>query len=221
MTRLPTIALLLALAACASPREDLSRELKTPLAQHPFRVTQAPEDTLLAVHPGGVSPSQVAAVADTVRRWRAVGGDAILVRLPSNGPQAVDAAVMGEQVRSALIAEGVAPQQVRLERYDAAGDGRAPIAVTFDRYVAEVPECGLEWDNLTGTQSNTVPNTFGCATRANMAAQVANPRDLIQARAEDPYEASRATVQTNQYRTGQSTSATTTVQGGVVSRAVQ
>jgi pilus assembly protein CpaD len=217
----PTVALILAVGACSSSREEIARDVKTPLDQHPFEVTQSPDDTLLAVHRGGVTPTQAAAVADMVRRWRSAGGDAIAVRLPGNGPQEADAGTMGEQVRSVLLAEGVPPQQIRLERYDAKGDAAAPIAVSFNRLMAKVPECGLEWDNLTGTQSNNVPNTFGCAIRANMAAQVANPRDLIQGRAEDPYESSRGTVQTGKYRTGESTASTEKVQGGAVSNAVQ
>lgn len=215
------LALAISAAACASPREEASRDLKTPLDQYPFQVNQHPEEIMLAVHPEGVSGNQAAALAELVRRWKGAGGDPIVVRAPGNGPQEADAARMAEQIRSVLLAEGAPVHLVRVERFDAAGDGSVPLTVGFARYVADVPECGLKWDNLTGTQSNSVPNTFGCSVRANMAAQVANPRDLVQARAEDPYESSRGTVQTGQWRTGADTASTAPIRGGTVSQAVQ
>jgi pilus assembly protein CpaD len=214
------LGLAAAATACASPREEISRNLKTPMDQFPFVVDKAPDETLLAVHPGGVSPGQAAALSGVTRRWRDGGGDEIIIRTPAGVPSEGMAAAMAEQVRGMLIGAGTPVSLVRVEAYDPAGDAAAPLVVAFARYQAQIPVCGETWDNLAGTQSNSVPNTFGCSVSANMAAQVANPRDLIEARGEAPIESSRRTVQTDLYRRGDSTASKVTQQGGVVSKAV-
>ena len=45
----------------------------------------------------------------------------------------------------------------------------------------------------------------GCASQRNLAAQVANPADLVQPRAETPQLASRRTTVTEKYRKGETT----------------
>ena len=67
----------------------------------------------------------------------------------------------------------------------------APIRLSFARLKAEVPhECG-QWPDDLGITNNIksrVENrnywNFGCAYQANLAAQVADPVDLVRARQE-------------------------------------
>ena len=76
--------------------------------------------------------------------------------------------------------------------------------------VAETGPCGL-WPDDVGPTYHGVYNTnrphwnHGCATQRNLAAQVDNPADLVQPRAEAPvYTARRSTV-LDKYRKGEST----------------
>lgn len=219
---LAAAAVALAASGCASPRTEEALAAKTPTEQFPFKVGEWADETLLAVHPqGGVSPNQAAALADAVTRWRDAGGDSVVVRTPVGNAQDGAAAAMAEQVRSVLLSRGVSYAVVRLERYETSGDPAAPLVVAFASYRAHVPECGKQWDNLTGTQSNNVHSNFGCAISANMAAQVANPRDLVQARTEDRSDAGRSAFQMDLYRRGQETASSAQAPGGSVSSAVK
>jgi len=215
------LGLALGASACATPRTEAALAAKTPGDQFPFVVNTEADETLLAVHSSGVSTTQAAAIGAALGRWREGGGEAIFVRTPAAAPQELAATAMGEQIRSLLLGAGAPHDKVRLERYDAAGDGQAPLVLGFSRYRAQIPKCGERWDNLSGTQSNDVHANFGCAVSANMAAQVANPRDLVEARPADPYDASRTTVQMDLYRRGQDTATTARTTGGVISQAIR
>ena len=111
--------------------------------------------------------------------------------------------------------------RIRLVSY-AAPDPRAPVVVGFETLRAVAPECGRNWGNLSRSGDNQSASNFGCAITANLAAQIADPRDIQQPRAMTSADASRRTVVFDQYRAGKQTSAEaeTLVRETAVSRAV-
>ncbi|MEI9929673.1 MAG: CpaD family pilus assembly lipoprotein [Rhizomicrobium sp.] len=55
------------------------------------------------------------------------------------------------------------------------------------------------------TADNQPPPTFGCAVQKNIAAMVADPRDLVQQRAMGPSDAARRTTVMGHYEKGEIT----------------
>ena len=86
------------------------------------------------------------------------------------------------------------------------------IRVTYIRYVAEVPPCGDWSTNLAITASNTRPPNFGCATQHNIAAMVADPRDLVAPDTSGQADAQRRLTVLEKYRAGEPTAAQRTEQ---------
>ena len=215
-------ALCLVTAACASPRSEAEKAIVNPLERFPMKARAEADETLLAVKPGGgVSPMQQAALAQAAERWRDSARPVLLVRAPRGGPQEADAQLMAQQVSGVLVAVGVPAEAIRIEAYDAGPDVTAPLIATFPNLIADVPDCGRQWDNLTGTQSNNNHSNFGCAVSANMAAQIANPADILGPRASTPADASRRAVVMDNYRKGIPTGAQADPAGsGAVSKAI-
>jgi pilus assembly protein CpaD len=81
------------------------------------------------------------------------------------------------------------------------------IRVTYIRYVAEVPPCGDWSTNLAISASNTRPPNFGCATQHNIAAMVADPRDLVAPDTSGQADAQRRLTILERYRAGEPTAA--------------
>ena len=78
------------------------------------------------------------------------------------------------------------------------------------------------WTDLRRSAQNTVQPNFGCAVTANVAAQIADPSDLLGPRPTDPSDAGRRAVVLDKYRKGQRTGAATDNRAdGAVSNAVQ
>lgn len=207
--------------ACASPRAEAEKAIVNPLERFPLTAHDEADETRLAVHPGGLSSNQAAALAGVADRWRDAGGDVLTLTVPERGPQEMAARAMAEQARNTLMQDGVDPRAIRIGGYDSAGDAAAPIVASFASIAADVPQCGKSWDNLSGTQSNNNQSNFGCAVAANMAAQIANPADINGPQAMTPSDAGRRAAVIQNYRKGAVTSAAIDPNGsGAVSKAI-
>lgn len=220
---LAALGLSAGLAACATrPAPDAVADARTPTEQFVAQVSQRPEEIKLAVHAGGLSAGQAAALAAYVDDWRAAEGGAIHISTPGGaGPDSAAAYRTAEGVRARLAAEGVPDRLIALTGYDARGAADAPIVVGYLRYEASLPECGQKWTNMAHSLANQVQPNFGCAVTANMAAQVANPADLVGARTMDPADAGRREVVLEKYRKGEVTSSDKDEKAdGAVSKAV-
>lgn len=223
LIRLSPIATALALSACATgPTAVAGPATPTALDAWAARVqiVAEPEEIRLAPHPTGMSGTQARALADFHARWVLAEGGVITVAAPL-GTEGPGAYRVSADARAFLVGQGATPDQVQLVGYDAAGAPDAPIVVGFKRYAAIGPRCG-EWPAVTRTASNEPMSNLGCAVSANIAAQVANPGDLLGARPMDPADTGRRMTVLGKYRTGETTSTAKDEQAsGAVSTAVQ
>ena len=190
------------LSACASaPAGPVPL---TPLSRWSLQVEEGVDRIALAVHETGLSPNQRAALSALAGRFAHAGGDVIVVQAPAgNDPVAAEAAW---GARAALQQTGVPVERIRVESYYAP-DPRAPVLAGFTTVQAHVPRCGASSDNLARVGPGQTPSNFGCAVNANLAAQIADPRDIVSPRPMTPADAGRRAVVFDNYRTGQPTSA--------------
>lgn len=196
------------LSACAtdSRTAKVAQEPpRIPTEQYPLRAVETPGQLRLAAHPQGLSDAQRAALEALADRWLDDGGGPVTIRSPNAGVDPRAAEVTSGQAAAVLRAMGVPAEQIRRASYEATGEGVAPIVVAYATYRAEVPRCGLKWENLSTNGQNKPMENFGCAVSANLAAQIADPADIVGPRAADPTDAGRRTTVIDKYRQGQST----------------
>jgi len=225
LSRLTPLAALLLLGACATtpPAPRAETTPATALDAWPARVQVTPQadEVRLAAHATGLSANQARALSEFQLRWMQAEGGVITVSAPTNGGDATGSYRVSQDARAFLLARGAPAEMVRLVGYDAAGQAEAPVVVGFQRYVATAPECG-EWRDLTKTFGNTTYGNFGCAVSANIAAQVANPEDLLHPRGMTPADPQRRSTVFDKYRNGTTTSTARDQQAsGAISTAVQ
>ncbi|MGE0240505.1 MAG: CpaD family pilus assembly protein [Parvibaculaceae bacterium] len=82
---------------------------------------------------------------------------------------------------------------------------RHPIIVT--KSGAHAKACGDWSEDLTETAQNDQYKNFGCAQQSNLAAMVANPRDLERPRTQTPSDPMRRSKIFDNYREGEKTAA--------------
>ena len=191
------------LAACSGAAGSGPVPL-TPTSRFALQVEPGIDRVALAVHETGLSDNQALALRDMVNRFASEGAQILTVEAPSGDDPLSSSAAWA--IKGALEAQGVPPYQVRLVTY-VAPDPRAPILVGFDTVRAAVPQCGSSWTNLGRTGANAGYANFGCAVSANLAAQIADPRDIVSPRAMQPGSAARRSVVFDKYRLGEQTSA--------------
>lgn len=214
------VGLAAVVAACASP-PGYDKKALTPTQHYAAKVTSQPEEVRLAVHAQGLSPAQSDALDKFVTLWREDEGGMIGIQAPQEGVDPASAYRMSESARSFLITKGVPPHQIELVGYAPQSADNPPLLVGYLRYKAEIPKCGQKWTSITSTMSNAVQPNFGCSVTANMAAQIADPADLLGPREMTPQDASRRQFVLDKYRKGETTSSAKDAQAdGAVSRAV-
>lgn len=194
--RAPLIASLAIVALCAGAgvaKADKTDGHKAPIPseQYGIEVKPSPLELMIAAHASGLSLSQTIALRDFTWRWINEDRAPITVSAPEHGPDSAGVYRTASEARDYLIGQGVPAQAIQIVGYDAGGDAHAPIRVSFVHYVAEGPQCGLSWSNLSDTHSNTAYPEFGCTVTANIAAQVADAADFLHPRASDPPDAAR------------------------------
>lgn len=190
------------LSACAST--ETSPPPLTPLSRYTLRVEPGVDRIALAVHEAGLSSTQHAALRDLADRYGAARAGWIRVEAPSG-----DDPVAGQQayaVRAALQAFGVPAERITVAAYNAPNP-RAPVLAGFETLRAVIPNCGLEPRDLGNRYSNQSSVGFGCAINANMAAQIADPRDILGHRPMSPADSGRSAVVFDHYRKGEPASA--------------
>ncbi|WP_419254292.1 CpaD family pilus assembly protein [Caulobacter sp. ErkDOM-YI] len=218
-------AALLGLSACAGagvepPVSAPASGTETEKWRDQIKVDGRADEIQLAVHATGVSANQDQALSALVGRWLSAQAREIVVSAPIGGGDASAAGGMAAQVRERLMFYGAGPAQVRIVGYDAGGQDVAPMRVGFEIFTAQGPTCG-RWENLTATRKNEAYDNFGCSVAANLAAQIANPEDLIRPRDSTPIDAGRRDTVLGKYRKGEVTSSAKDEQAtGAVSKAI-
>jgi pilus assembly protein CpaD len=144
-------------------------------------------------------------VARFAQDYLSHGSGSLAVAVPSEYPGAADMVV------AQLLQLGVGRNQIMVGAANAPGPSE-DIRITFIRYVAETAPCGDWSTNLGYTASNTTPPNFGCTTQHNIAAMVADPRDLLTPDSSGQADAQRRLTVLDRYRKGEPTPAQRTQQ---------
>lgn len=181
-----------------------------PTQRHPIMVSQQPSTMNVRVARGaeGLTPAQKGQVATFLERYRAAdaGNSKLVIAVPSGTPNESAAVRAVGDIRQLITAYGFSEANVAIEPYRDREAG-APVRLSYLRYVAEGPECGRWTTNLADDARNLPYPNFGCAQQRNLAAQIANPADLLGPRTVEPADAERRAVVFDRYRQGRSTGA--------------
>lgn len=222
MNHTPALAavLLLTLVGCSTTTTgQMNAAPLTPLSQYVLQIEPGVDRIALAVHDQGLSANQHEALRGLVSRFGAEQASVLRIESPAGNDPVV--AAQAYAMRDAVQAMGVPGQMIQVVGYNAP-DPRAPILAGFEVLRAHVPDCSAEPRNMSSRFSNLPTGGFGCAVTANMAAQIADPRDIRGPRALQPADSGRAAVVFALYRQGGMTSAPQeTLVAGRISQAVE
>jgi pilus assembly protein CpaD len=196
------------LAACApttnGPEDALSVSERFPITVEPHM------EALRLVYNGprtldGVSQAELDRFAQD---YLENGSGAIAVTPSRRYPDAASDAA------ARLMSAGVPRERILID----SAAGADEVRISYVRYQAHAEPCG-DWSaNLGVTYANHVPPNFGCANQHNLAAMVADPRDLVSPKPLEVGDAQRRLTVLDKYRKGETTVATKTPeQSGAVS----
>jgi pilus assembly protein CpaD len=148
--------------------------------------------------------------ADEVRQfgrdYMQNGQGPLVAYLPSDGhPSAVQSGLGG--IRQALSGGG-ASGRLQIAHYVSNAGPSAPIKLAYARLKAETAtRCGYEGEEIVPSRlkinsGNYSTFNFGCSYQKNLAAQIADPRDLVRPRQEGPVDAEKRLAGIERIRDG-------------------
>ena len=212
MLAVASLAALLAGCKTSSPVEIQSMPDDYRL-RHPIAVREKVQSMTVFIGDarGTLTPAQRAEAAALASNWRNEATGGIVIEIPVGSSNERTATSAAREIRSILSTAGVPARAIEIRPYPAQDPVRlGTIRVNYPRMAAETGPCGL-WPNDVGPTydpiywSNKPAWNHGCANQRNLAAQVAEPADLVQPRSEAPVLASRRNTVTEKYRKGEST----------------
>ncbi len=198
------------LSGCAGPHDQLTTGgiPDDYRARHPIIVTEAEQTVDIPV--ASTDRRLTIAQRDLIRGFAANyisrASGPVYVLSPEGSPNSAAARQLRNQVRAELASRGIASSKIINTSYAAAGAGdAAPIRLSFTGTTAITTQCGQWPKDISNDFANQNYYNFGCATQNNLAAQVANPEDLVAPRGMTPIDAQRRNNAIQEYRTTTST----------------
>ncbi|WP_113259755.1 CpaD family pilus assembly protein [Agrobacterium cavarae] len=172
-------------------------------AHHSLDIPVSPVDNRL---PGAMAEN----VKGFVQNYVASSTSIVQMQVPTGSANAASASIIKRQIRSILTSSGIPAGKIAEVPYGASPYGdAAPIRLSYVAVTAMTGQCG-QWpeDLNSNTSSNKNWYNFGCASQNNLAAQIANPMDLVGPRGMSPIDAERRSVVLGKYRAGKNTATT-------------
>jgi pilus assembly protein CpaD len=136
-------------------------------------------------------------------RYRDQGNGAIQVLVPSGSSNSGAAGAVANEVAHFASTDGFA-DRIIINQYQAPqGQDNAPVIVAYSAIKASAGPCGKWPEDLFETTENKQYHNFGCAYQNNLAAQIANPMDLLGPRRSGPADSTDRANVISDYRDNQ------------------
>jgi pilus assembly protein CpaD len=218
-TALALIMMAAAVAGCAGSQDGMTTSAISDdyRQRHPIVLTEKEHHVDIPVATG--DRRLTTGVRDTVRGfvqdYRAHASGTVEILAPGGGANSPAVSALRRQIRQELVASGIPSARIVDNYYPAGGLGdAAPIRLQFAATTAVTNACGQWPDDLADNAfDNQNYYNFGCATQNNLAAQVANPTDLIAPRAMSPIDTDQRSKVIDNYRNGTAPTSTATISG--------
>ncbi|RFC64985.1 pilus assembly protein CpaD [Fulvimarina endophytica] len=175
--------------------------------RHPIVVSESETAIDIPIVSGDrrLATADASRVQDFAGRFRMSGADTMAVLVPYGSRNSAAASLVAHEALAVLARSGVSRDRVILQSYAAHDALRpTPIRLAFATLTAKTAPCGRWPSDLGDTSENENYFNFGCASQQNLAAQIADPRDLLSPRGMGPVDGERRDTVIEKYRKGES-----------------
>jgi len=202
--RAASVAAVLLAGSCAAPNND-APVFADGLRNHPITVSPHYQSIRVAFSDAsaGLTPEDGTHFAAFVEDYLSRGDGAISVSAPRGPSSSAAIAWFGEH----LVRMGVPRSRILVGTHDADA-GPLRVEIGYIVYAARADACGKWTEDASDTWTNLPLPDFGCSVQHNVAAMVADPRDLAAPRGMDAGDATRRETVVGTYEKAQATAST-------------
>lgn len=149
----------------------------------------------------GLSRAQLVAVDGFIAGYDRGAAPLVSVMVPYGSTNQAAASVVAADLVKRLRAAGVPEGRIAHQPYEAADYGdAAPIRLIYAEMRASTGPCGRWPKDMMDNAENKHWANFGCSYQNNLAAQIANPTDLLGPRKPSEIDTARRSVSIDDYR---------------------
>jgi pilus assembly protein CpaD len=200
--RAGALTAMLVASSCAAPTADPNGMMEDGAVNHPIMVEPSFRDLKVSYGGPGMSDEDAVRFDAFLADYRLHGNGSLGISVPNGAPAREAITYFAERA----AATGIARDKILVSTHDVTnGDWR--VDVSYISYTARTARCGDWSENLAYSADNQTPRNFGCAVQQNIAAMVADPRDLLGPRPMDDGDTARRMTVMGNYEQGKITSA--------------
>lgn len=170
---------------------------------HPITISEKEEviDIPVAASSHRLSRQQQNALDGFFADYDVHSGAPISILVPSGGANDLAAAEVARDMAHHLAKSGIPHHRISTFAYSVgAADVSAPIRVKYTALRASAGPCGRWDEDILGGADNKHYTDFGCSYQNNLAAQIANPADLLGPRKPTEIDAENRSVAIGDYK---------------------
>ncbi|MET0576399.1 MAG: CpaD family pilus assembly protein [Mesorhizobium sp.] len=170
---------------------------------HPIVIGEKEEvlDLPVAASDRGMTHQQRASLEGFLSGYDRSAAPVLRIMTPSGAANDVAASRAASDFARVARANGVPASRLMMLSYQsAAADVSAPVRLAYTAMKAQTDRCGRWPEDILKTEENKHYADFGCSYQNNLAAQIANPADLLGPRKETPIDAARRANVIDAYR---------------------
>ncbi|UVK38951.1 CpaD family pilus assembly protein [Mesorhizobium sp. AR10] len=200
------IAVAASLAGCANLKRDSVTVGAIPddyRTTHPIVIAEKNEKIDLPVGAGdrGMTRFQRDTLSGFLDGYDKSAAPALTIAIPVGSANEIAAAAAGRDFARLAVASGIQRNRILMTSYQSvSAEASAPIRVAYISLKAQTDKCGRWPEDLLQTSENKHYADFGCSYQNNLAAQMANPADLLGPRKPTPIDAARRGLVIDGYR---------------------
>lgn len=170
---------------------------------HPIVIAEKDQvlDLPVGASDRGMTQMQRVALLGFLADYDRSAAPVLTILVPAGTPNAVAASEAGRDFARLARAKGVPGGRVLISSYQPASlDVSAPIRVAYTAMKAQTGPCGRWPEDLLESSENKHYANFGCSYQNNLAAQIANPADLLGPRQQTTIDAENRGKVIDDYR---------------------
>lgn len=169
------------LVGCSGGISNNQKQARTYETRHPITLSKKQNSIEIPINIINTSfdTSLEAKIKSFLYEYDTQSDSNLIITVPETGIKVSSARVAVKNILSMAQEVGIQKNNIRIGTYKPLNDTVGGIRMNFEAIVAKAPDCSNKWsENLSDTHHNEISKGHGCATRKNLAAMIANPKDL-------------------------------------------
>ncbi|WP_047147678.1 CpaD family pilus assembly protein [Aquamicrobium sp. LC103] len=169
---------------------------------HPIVISEKETkiDIPVGVQDRGMTGMQRTALDGFISRYDRKAAPVVSILVPTGSANEAAASRVSADFFRRLRANGVPEGHILHQPYQASAQEAPPIRVSYFAMKASTGPCGRWPGDLLDTTQNKHYANFGCSYQNNLAAQIADPADLLGPRKQTPIDAENRSAAIDVYR---------------------